>query len=336
VVRNPALTRRLRLDLETDLTGLLEASSSGSSSGGGVGSRARKRPASLCARATVEASQQLGASCLASATVGADVADRDAGLAWGLAVERRLVNGGSSKGGGGSSSSGSGGLRSLRSVFSSKTPLKVGARLFCERSYGRQLLLSAQRLVGSGARWVDAGYMLHARGGARQATLRCALLGGGNAESAVALSHRWRLGNTSGRAGAGSMDGRWRSTASGVVVASSGGQQQQSKAKVAPQPSKAGGGGGGNAQPGQTGSLVLSGTQVAAGRAGGGSSGGSSSARAEPPTWPPPQPRWEVATSATYSSLGGWGYQLQFIVHRGDRLAWQVLPACCGASGAWW
>ncbi|GBF89785.1 hypothetical protein Rsub_02955 [Raphidocelis subcapitata] len=116
VLRSRDLSRRARLDLEADL----------------------RAPPRRAARASVEASQELPGGCLVSGTVGGDAANRDAGLAWGVALERGRGSGGG--GGGGGQRRG-----------------KLAARVFCERSFGRQLLLQAQRLLSSGgggeARW---------------------------------------------------------------------------------------------------------------------------------------------------------------------------------------
>lgn len=187
VLRSCDLRGRVRLDLEGDFSG----------SGGGWGKRG-PLGAVRCARASAEGSQQLGSACL-SATAGIDALAPRGGMAWGVAVERKLCcRAGASGGGGGS---GSGVVGSRGGGGSGDLPRgKLGARLFCERGFGRQLLLQAQRPLGASA-WVDVRYALHARRGGRGAALRCSLLGGGDARAAAELSHLWRVGCASGGAG---------------------------------------------------------------------------------------------------------------------------------------
>jgi hypothetical protein len=371
VVRSADLTRRLRLDLESDLTHVRLGARRGHSGGLFIGSGSRSGGAGgLVARASLEGSQQLGGSCLASAALGGDAADPGAGLAWGLALERTLgapkggggggSGAGAAAGGGGEAGGGGSGGGAAAAAPAGGARTKLGARLFCERAFGRQLLLQAQRRLGRGgggsgdagggppplARWLDARYTLHAAGGARSAVLRCALLGGGHPESPVALSHRWRAGHSTGR-GASSVDGRW---SAGCSVRG-------------PAPVTSGGGGGGGADDGGggggkagkvDGGAVGGGTAAALSSSGGGTVAaaaaaagvggvgpGAAAARRHaaprPPklTLPPPQPRWEVAAVASYGGPGGagWACLLQVLVHRGERIEWADLPGSALAAG---
>ncbi|GBF92857.1 hypothetical protein Rsub_05476 [Raphidocelis subcapitata] len=328
VLRSRDLSRRARLDLEADL----------------------RAPPRRAARASVEASQELPGGCLVSGTVGGDAADRDAGLAWGVALERGRGSGGG--GGGGGQRRG-----------------KLAARVFCERSFGRQLLLQAQRLLSSGgggeARWFDARYTLTDRGGARAATLRCSLLGGGPPDGVAALSHRWRVGQGAGR-GAGGVGSRWS-------CGGGGGRRAPTAAAGAPAAAAAGPGSGppaaeaASAAAAAAAATTAAATAVAAsvtggapGPGSGGSGGGGGAAGpalrlggpgaaaaaapaapARPATVPPPQPRWEIATACSYSGAsggggggGGWVYKLQLLVHRGERVEFDWLPGAPPAAAA--
>jgi hypothetical protein len=357
VVRSRNLTRRLRLDIESDLTSVKQGPWRARGEGG-----AHARCGGLVARASLEGSQQLGGSCLASAALGANAADPAAGLAWGVAVERMLRAARQPGGGKGGGAKGGG---------PAEPPpwAKLSVRLFCERSFGQQLLLQAQQLVGASdkgfagdappppARWVDARYVLHACGGSRSAVLRCALLGGGHPESPVALSHWWRAGHSTGR-GAVSVDSRWsaggsvRGPGSGGSGGSSGGG---GGGEDGDGPARAEGGAApasGGSLPGTLGSggaTAAGGGSVAAAAATAGAASAAGSAQAAAArrgaarhaqvlTLPPPQPRWEIAAAATYGGGsgggGGWACSLQVLVHRGERIEWEWLPGQAPPAGS--
>lgn len=332
VLRSNDLSHRLRLDLESDLGG-----------GSAPSPAAAGRAASLCCtRASLEASQELGGSCLATATLGADLGTlRDPAVAWGLAIERRLTGGQTRNA-----------PLTVGQDHQAPPPLraKLCARLVCERRFGRQLLLQAQRVLGSSS-WLDARYAVHACGGARRAALKCSVLGGCDSAGAVALTHRWRVGGDRGEGDGGGGDSSGRisggragsSSSSGSVAAqhqvlkASVGSSSSSSSELAGSPLASGGISAGATSTGITSSGVLSGAgssssgvvalaAATAAAAAGSSTSSSSTVQTEPLTVSLPQPRWEVSTGCSFGGGGSWGWSLQFMVHRGERVFWDLLP----------
>ena len=379
VVRSRDLRRRLRVDLESDLSGW--------QLGGGGGRRWRQRGGGgggCAARASLEASQQLGRRALASAALGSGAGGggghEPGGLSWGLALERQFGSRGAS--GGASSSSSAGGGSSILSATTAAASAaasaaaapaaaapavaKVGARLFCERSFGRQLLITAQRLLGANGgggggssggsrtataaaarRWVEAQYCLHAlpggAGGARRATLRCSLLGSGGgagavpAASAVALTHQWRVGGR--QPGASRVGSGWRGGVGG------GGGDSGGNAKAATAPSVGSAAAAATTAATVAAAAPAAATSVAAAAAESpgiplpglsimqrGADAAPPPAAAAPyaavPTVPAPQPAWELAAtcSAASGAKGALACSLQLLVHRGERPALEPPP----------